>query len=85
MITTISSKQKGKTNSISHANGFNKIKLWYLRVRDVFFLNSDALENLKETRSRNRRVDLFLILEIVTVKGIYNFFKTSIKLVTAFT
>ena len=44
--------------------GFNKNKIVIIEGRGRITLNKDTIENLVETRSKNRRVDLILVKKI---------------------
>ena len=76
----LSNKRVKTVQNILTANGFNKNKIVVIEGKGRVFLNSDALENLKETRSKNRRVDLFLVPRNSYGKGIYNSFQDEHKI-----
>ncbi|WP_348811946.1 OmpA family protein [Flavobacterium maritimum] len=56
-------------------NGFNKNKIVIIEGKGRVILKKDTVENLTETRSKNRRVDLILVKKNSYGKGIYNSFQ----------
>lgn len=60
-------------------NGFNKNKIVIIEGKGRVILKNDPFENLTETRSKNRRVDLFLVKKNSFGKGIYNAFQDNHK------
>ncbi|MNQ06952.1 Photosystem I chlorophyll a apoprotein [compost metagenome] len=56
-------------------NGFNKNKIVIIEGKGRVILKKDTVENLAETRSKNRRVDLILVKKNSYGKGIYNSFQ----------
>jgi outer membrane protein OmpA-like peptidoglycan-associated protein len=61
------------------SNGFNKNKIVIIEGKGRVILKNDSFENLTETRSKNRRVDLFLVKKNSFGKGIYNSFQDNHK------
>lgn len=61
------------------ANGFNKNKIVVIEGKGRVILIKDSVKNLEETRSKNRRVDLFLVKKNSFGKGIYNSFQDNPK------
>ena len=56
-------------------NGFNKNKIVIIEGKGRVVIRKDTVENLNETRSKNRRVDLILVKKNSFGKGIYNSFQ----------
>ena len=56
-------------------NGFNKNKIVIIEGKGRVVIKKDTVENLNETRSKNRRVDLILVKKNSFGKGIYNSFQ----------
>lgn len=54
------------------SNGFNKNKIVIIEGKGRVVLTNDTFENLNETRSKNRRVDLLIVKKNSFGKGIYN-------------
>ncbi|MFV8268999.1 OmpA family protein [Flavobacterium sp. GT2N3] len=65
--------------NIITSNGFNKNKIVIIEGKGRVILKNDPFENLTETRSKNRRVDLFLVKKNSFGKGIYNSFQDNHK------
>ncbi|MFT7334492.1 MAG: outer membrane protein OmpA-like peptidoglycan-associated protein [Porticoccaceae bacterium] len=63
------------TNLTSH--GFDKNKIVILEGRGRVMLSKNGLENLAETRSKNRRVDIIIERKNSFGKGIYTSFQNS--------
>ncbi len=61
------------------SNGFNQSKIIILEGKGRIVVKPDTVEDLHETRSRNRRVDLILVNKNSFGKGVYNSFKNSLK------
>lgn len=59
--------------------GFKQSKIIILEGKGRIVVRPDTVENLHETRSKNRRVDLILVKRNSFGKGIYNSFKNSLK------
>lgn len=57
------------------SNGFNKNKIVLIEGKGRVILKKDTIENLIETRSKNRRVDLILVKKNSYGNGIYNSFQ----------
>jgi outer membrane protein OmpA-like peptidoglycan-associated protein len=57
------------------ANGFNKNKIVVIEGKGRIILKKDTEENVTEIRSKNRRVDLFIVKKNSFGKGIYNSFQ----------
>jgi outer membrane protein OmpA-like peptidoglycan-associated protein len=60
-------------------NGFNKNKIVIIEGKGRVVLKKDTVANLSETRSKNRRVDLFLVKKNSFGNGIYNSFQEKHK------
>lgn len=61
------------------ASGFNQTKIVVLEGKGRVVLRPDTVENLYETRSRNRRVDLIVVKRNSFGKGVYSSFKDKLK------
>ena len=61
------------------SNGFNKNKIVIIEGKGRVVLTNDTFENLNETRSKNRRVDLLIVKKNSFGKGIYNSFQNNHK------
>lgn len=61
------------------SKGFNQSKIIILEGKGRIIVKPDTVEDLHETRTRNRRVDLILVNKNSFGKGIYNSFKNSLK------
>lgn len=74
------SKNRVKTvQNILTSNGFNKNKIVLIEGKGRVILKKDIEENVAETRSKNRRVDLFIVRKNSFGKGIYNSFQDNHK------
>ncbi|WP_166921376.1 OmpA family protein [Flavobacterium poyangense] len=60
-------------------NGFNQSKIIILEGKGRVIIRPDTVENLHETRSQNRRVDLIAVKRNSFGKGIYTSFKNRLK------
>jgi outer membrane protein OmpA-like peptidoglycan-associated protein len=60
-------------------NGFNKNKIVIIEGKGRVIVQKDRVENLSEMRSKNRRVDLFIVKKNSFGKGIYTSFQESHK------
>lgn len=60
--------------------GFNQGKIVILEGKGRVVVRPDTIENLHETRSRNRRVDLIAVKKNSFGKGIYNSFPNKLKI-----
>jgi outer membrane protein OmpA-like peptidoglycan-associated protein len=73
---------KNRVNTVQNiliSHGFNKNKIVIIEGKGRVILNKDTVENLNETRSKNRRVDLILVRKNSFGKGIYNSFQEKHK------
>lgn len=59
--------------------GFNKNKIVVIEGKGRIILKKDTEENVTEMRSKNRRVDLFIVKKNSFGKGIYNSFQENHK------
>ena len=59
--------------------GFNQSKVVILEGKGRVLLKPDTVENLPETRSKNRRVDLIVVKRNSFGKGVYTSFKDNLK------
>jgi outer membrane protein OmpA-like peptidoglycan-associated protein len=60
-------------------NGFNKNKIAIIEGKGRVIVQKDRVENISETRSKNRRVDLFIVRKNSFGNGIYNSFQEEHK------
>ena len=73
---------KSRVNTVQDiltSNGFNKNKIVIIEGKGRVIIQKDTIENLIETRSKNRRVDLFLVKKNSFKNGIYNSFQDNHK------
>jgi outer membrane protein OmpA-like peptidoglycan-associated protein len=73
---------KNRVNTIQQLlvlHGFNQSKIVILEGKGRVIIKPDTIENLHETRSQNRRVDLIVVKRNSFGKGIYNSFKNKLK------
>lgn len=61
------------------SKGFSQSKIIILEGKGRVIVKPDTVENLTETRSRNRRVDLILVNKNSFGKGVFNSFKNKLK------
>ncbi|MFV8341535.1 OmpA family protein [Flavobacterium sp. XS2P39] len=74
------SKNRVKTvQNILTSNGFSKNKIVLIEGKGRVILKKDTEENLAETRSKNRRVDLLIVRKNSFGNGIYNSFQENHK------
>lgn len=71
----LSKKRVMTVQDILTANGFNQNKIVIIEGKGRVIIQKDDIENLSEIRSKNRRVDLFLVKKNSYGKGIYNSFR----------
>jgi outer membrane protein OmpA-like peptidoglycan-associated protein len=76
---TLSINRVKTVQNILLSNGFNQNKIVIVEGKGRVILNNDATENLIETRSKNRRVDLFIVKKNSFRNGIYNSFQDDHK------
>lgn len=75
----LSNNRANTIQSFLVSNGFNKSKIIILEGKGRVVINPDTVENLHETRSKNRRVDLIAVKRNSFEKGIHNSFKNKLK------
>lgn len=68
----LSKKRVSTVQRILTENGFNKNKIVIIEGKGRVILSKDQIENLSETRSKNRRVDVFVVNKNSFGNGIYN-------------
>ncbi|MFV5697032.1 OmpA family protein [Flavobacterium sp. ZT3R17] len=74
------SKNRVKTvQDILTANGFSKNKIVIIEGKGRVILSKENEENITEIRSKNRRVDLFIVAKNSFGNGIYNSFQDKHK------
>ncbi|PXY44381.1 OmpA family protein [Flavobacterium hydrophilum] len=61
------------------SSGFNKSRIIILEGKGRVIIRSDTVDNLYETRSKNRRVDLIAVKKNSFGKGIHNSLKNELK------
>lgn len=61
------------------STGFNKSRIIILEGKGRVIIKSDTVENLHETRSKNRRVDLIAVKKNSYGKGIHNSLKSELN------
>ncbi|MCD0469370.1 OmpA family protein [Flavobacterium sp. JAS] len=61
------------------SKGFNQSRIVILEGKGRVVVRPDTIENLHETRSKNRRVDLIVVKRNSFGKGIYNSFRNNLK------
>lgn len=71
----LSQKRVGTVQDVLISNCFNKNKIVIIEGKGRVILKKDTVENLAETRSKNRRVDLIFVKKNSFGKGIYNSFQ----------
>jgi outer membrane protein OmpA-like peptidoglycan-associated protein len=75
----LSTNRVKTVQNVLTANGFNKNKIVIIEGKGRVILKKDTEENIAETRSKNRRVDLFIVKKNSFGKGIYNSFQENHK------
>lgn len=73
---------RSRANTIQQllvSNGFNQSKIIILEGKGRVIIRRDTVENLHETRSRNRRVDLVAVKRNSFGKEVQNSFKDNLK------
>ncbi|MFV7236163.1 OmpA family protein [Flavobacterium sp. ZB4R12] len=75
----LSTNRVKTVQDILTSNSFNKNKIVVIEGKGRVILKKDIEENLTETRSKNRRVDLFIVKKNSFGKGIYNSFQEKHK------
>lgn len=75
----LSRKRVNTVQNILTEAGFNKNKIMIFEGKGRVLLKKEEESNLSESRSKNRRVDLFLVKKNSFGKGIYNSFQENHK------
>jgi outer membrane protein OmpA-like peptidoglycan-associated protein len=75
----LSTNRVKTVHNILTSNGFNKNKIVVIEGRGRIILKKDMEENVTEMRSKNRRVDLFIVKKNSFGRGIYNSFQENHK------
>lgn len=75
----LSHKRANTIQNLLVSYGFNRSKIVILEGRGRIIVKADTIENLYETRLRNRRVDLIVVKKNSFDKGIYTSFKDKLK------
>lgn len=75
----LSEKRVHTVQKILTSNGFNRNKIVIIEGRGRIILKKDTVVNLAETRSKNRRADLFIVKKNNLGKGIYDSFQDKHK------
>ena len=76
---TLSNNRANTIQNLLIKKGFNQSKIVILEGKGRVIVKSDTVENLAETRLRNRRVDLIVVKKNSFGKGIHNSFKDNLK------
>jgi outer membrane protein OmpA-like peptidoglycan-associated protein len=71
----LSKNRVNTVQTILIENGFNANKIVIIEGKGRVIVRQDTVENLSETRSKNRRVDLILVKKNSFGKGIYKSFQ----------
>lgn len=71
----LSENRVNTVKKILISNGFNKNKIVIFEGRGRVVLENNVIDNLEEIRSKNRRVDLFIVRKNSFGKGLYNSFQ----------
>ncbi|MWB93744.1 OmpA family protein [Flavobacterium sp. GA093] len=75
----LSNNRVNTVQQILVSAGFNESKIIILEGKGRIVVRQDTVENLHETRSKNRRVDLIVVKRNSYGKGIKNSFKNNLK------
>jgi outer membrane protein OmpA-like peptidoglycan-associated protein len=75
----LSNSRVNKVQEILVSAGFNESKIIILEGKGRIIVRQDTVENLQETRSKNRRVDLIVVKRNSYGKGIKNSLKNNLK------
>ncbi|WP_286972048.1 OmpA family protein [Flavobacterium sp. UBA4854] len=75
----LSNNRANKIQNLLVKKGFNQSKIVILEGKGRVVVKADTVENLHETRLRNRRVDLIVVKKNSFGKGIHSSFKDILK------
>lgn len=75
----LSNNRANTIQNLLTSAGFNQSKIVILEGKGRIVVKPDTIENLHETRTRNRRVDLIVVKRNSFGKGIYTSFKDNLK------
>lgn len=75
----LSNNRANTIQSLLTATGFKQSKIVILEGKGRVVVKADTVENLYETRLRNRRVDLIVVKKNSFGKGVYTSFKDNLK------
>lgn len=75
----LSNNRANTIQNLLTAKGFNQSKIVILEGKGRVVVKADTVENLYETRLRNRRVDLIVVKRNSFGKGVYSSFKDKLK------
>jgi outer membrane protein OmpA-like peptidoglycan-associated protein len=75
----LSNNRANTIQNLLTTSGFKQSKIIILEGKGRIVVRLDTVENLHETRSKNRRVDLIVVKRNSFGKGIHNSFKDNLK------
>jgi outer membrane protein OmpA-like peptidoglycan-associated protein len=75
----LSNNRANTIQNLLVSSGFNQSKIVILEGKGRVVVKPDTVENLHETRSQNRRVDLIVVKRNSFGKGVYNSFRNNLK------
>lgn len=75
----LSNNRANTIQNLLISKGFSQSKIVILEGKGRIVVKADTVENLHETRTRNRRVDLIIVRKNSFGKGIHNSFTNKIK------
>ncbi|QLC66884.1 OmpA family protein [Flavobacterium sp. LPB0248] len=75
----LSNNRANTIQNLLVAKGFKQSKIVILEGKGRVIVKADTVENLYETRLRNRRVDLIVVKKNSFGKGVYTSFKDNLK------
>lgn len=75
----LSNNRANTIQNLLTKNGFKQSKIVILEGKGRVVVKADTVENLSETRLRNRRVDLIVVKKNSFGKGVYTSFKDNLK------
>ena len=75
----LSNNRANTIQNLLTKNGFKQSKIVILEGKGRVIIKADTVENLSETRLRNRRVDLIVVKKNSFGKGVHTSFKDNLK------
>lgn len=76
---TLSNNRANTIQKLLISTGFNQSKIVILEGKGRIVVKPDTIDNLHETRTKNRRVDLIVVKRNSFGKGVYTSFKDNLK------